>query len=200
MPSSFSEPERPIAAASPARPPDCWLVPNVHQPAQKCPRRHDHGRAVILHFQRRFDPKGRAVACRILAICPCLTSRSRLAFANPFQPKLVGLLVALRAWRPNGRSFLGVEHPELQAGHIGRLAHLAAQRVNLASEMAFGQSADGRIAGHLADGVGIDGQQQRRATHPRRGQRRFDSGMAGPDDNHVIFLRINEHGSSCLLL
>ena len=117
-----------------------------------------------------------------------------LAFANPLQPELIRLLVTLRARRPNRRTAFGVEHAELQAGHVGGFSHFAPHRVNFAGQVSLGQTADGRVAGHLADGVRIDGQEQSLAAHPRRRQRRLDPGMAGSDDDDVIFPGINEHG------
>jgi len=103
-----------------------------------------------------------------------------LAFANPFQPELIRLFVALRARRPNRRTALGVEHAKLQACHVGGFPHFASHRINLPREVSFGQAADGRVARHLADGVRIDRQQQSLAAHPRRRQCRLDPGMAGP--------------------
>ena len=70
----------------------------------------------------------------------------RFPFANPLEPELVGFLVTLCARCPDGRTSLGVEHPKLQAGHVGGFAHLAPQRVNLPRQMALGQTTDGRVA------------------------------------------------------
>ena len=66
------------------------------------------------------------------------------------------------------------------------LAHLSAQRINLPRQMSLGQSANRRVAGHLADGISVHRQQQSLATHPCCSQRGFDSGMAGTDDNDVV--------------
>ncbi len=50
------------------------------------------------------------------------------------------------------------------------------------------------LARHLADGVEIHGQEKHLAAHPRGGQRRFRPGVARSDDDHVVMLRILEHG------
>jgi hypothetical protein len=115
-----------------------------------------------------------------------LTSKIRLPFANPFQAELIGLLVALSAGRPNGRTFLGVEHPELQPVMSVALPISPPKRVNLARQMTFGQTADGRVAGHLADGVGIDGQQQSFAPMRAAAKRSLDAGMTRADHDHII--------------
>ncbi len=64
----------------------------------------------------------------------------------------VELAVGLGARALNGRAFAPVEHAELDAGGIGDPAHQAVQRVDLAHQMALAEAANGRIAGHLADG------------------------------------------------
>jgi hypothetical protein len=59
--------------------------------------------------------------------------------------------------------------------------------------VAFGESADRRVARHLADGIGIDGKQQRLASHSGGSQRGFDAGVARADYDHVILFWINKH-------
>ena len=93
--------------------------------------------------------------------------------------------VVLRPRRADRRALAGVEHAELDAGLVGDLGHLAAERVNFADELALRQAADGRIAGHLADLVGAEGDQERAAAHPRRRQRRLAAGVSGADDDDV---------------
>ena len=52
---------------------------------------------------------------------------------------------------------------------------------------------DGRIAGHVGDGIQTQGEQQRGATHPGRGQSRLTSGMTRTDYDHIIFSRKITH-------
>ena len=54
--------------------------------------------------------------------------------------------------------------------------------------MAFGQAADGRVAGHGPDGVGVDDRDKGPAAHSRRGQGRLAAGMAGADYGNIIFI------------
>jgi hypothetical protein len=84
--------------------------------------------------------------------------QSRLALANPLQTELVGLLIALGTRSPDRRSLLGVQHPKLKPAEVGGLAHLSTQSVDFSGEVALGKPANRRIAGHLSDGIQIDGQ------------------------------------------
>src|ERR1700722_18041533 len=59
--------------------------------------------------------------------------------------------VALGAGRPDGRAAGGIEEAELDAASVSDFAHDAAEGVDFANEMALGDSADGRVAGHLRD-------------------------------------------------
>jgi hypothetical protein len=122
----------------------------------------------------------------------------RLALADPFQTKLVRLFITLRARRPNGWAFLGVQHPELQTGHIRRLTYLTAKRIDLPRQVSLGQTPDRRIARHLPYRVGIDGEQHGLAAHASGGQRSLDPGMTGTDHYHIVFLWINKHGPFCV--
>src|ERR1041385_5902526 len=63
--------------------------------------------------------------------------------------------VALRARRPDGRSLRAIEHAELDRGVSGDAPHDAAERVDLANDSPLRDSADGGIAGQLADGVEV---------------------------------------------
>ncbi len=122
-----------------------------------------------------------------------------LTLARRLEPELIGFLVALRARAPHAGALGGVQHAELDAGGVGVDSHLAAERVDLAHHLSLGQSADGWVARHLADGVQVHGQEQRLASHARGSQRRLDAGMARPDDDDVIALGIDEHGRGVYL-
>ena len=115
-----------------------------------------------------------------------------LALADPFQPELVGLLIALGSRSPDGRPFPGVQHPKLEPGQVRCQAHFSTEGVNFPCQMALAQPADGRIAGHLADGIGVDGQQEGLATHARRRKRRLNAGMARTQDDNIILFREDE--------
>ena len=106
---------------------------------------------------------------------------------------MIGLFVALGARGPDGRAFFSVEHPELETGHAGVLAHFPAQGVDFTGQVAFGEAADGWIAGHLADSVGVDGEKQGLAAHASRSKGCLDPGVARTDNDYVVGFRVNEH-------
>ena len=90
-----------------------------------------------------------------------------LTLTNPLHPKLISFFVALSPWCPHSRASLGVEHSELKSGHVGALAHLSTERINLPCEVPLGQPSNRRVAGHLPDGVCVHRQHERLASHPR---------------------------------
>src|SRR6185503_5870559 len=69
-----------------------------------------------------------------------------LRLQNLAHPNPIGLLVALRPRRPHRRPAGSVQQSKLDANCIRNLAHNAAQRVDLAHQVPFGNSANRRIA------------------------------------------------------
>jgi hypothetical protein len=65
--------------------------------------------------------------------------------------------------------------------------------------MTLCKPANRRIAGHLTDGIQIDGQKEGLAAHSRGRQSRLNPGMAGSDYNDIIPLRIDEHAVKVLI-
>ena len=70
-------------------------------------------------------------------------------------PELIRLLVALRPWGLDGGALGGVQQAELDTGRIGGQAHLTAEGIDLADDVALGLSPDGGVAAHLGDGVDV---------------------------------------------
>jgi hypothetical protein len=62
---------------------------------------------------------------------------------------------------PHGRALGTIEHAELNARRIRRLAHQAAKGVNLADDLPLAHAPDGRIARHLRDGRAAQGHKRR---------------------------------------
>lgn len=106
-------------------------------------------------------------------------------FDDVFEGELVEFLVALGAGALHGGAFGAVEDAELQASQVGDAAHLAAQSIDLAHEVAFADAADGRIATHLPDGVAVHGEECGFEAHARGGKSGFAARMAGADDDQV---------------
>ena len=99
--------------------------------------------------------------------------------------------VDLGAGGAHGRPFAGIERAELDAGGVGPQAHPAAERVDLADHVPLGQSADGRIAGQVADAVHVLGEKQGLVAQSGGGHGRLAAGVSGPDHDDV-----ERHGSS----
>jgi hypothetical protein len=59
--------------------------------------------------------------------------------------------IALRTRSPDRWTLAPVQHPELQHRQICRTAHDSTQRIDLPHDGAFGDTADCRVARHLAD-------------------------------------------------
>ena len=95
-------------------------------------------------------------------------------------------LIGLRAPGANRGTLARVKKPELDSSLINRQAHLAAQRIHLAHQVALADAADRGIAGHLSDVVEIERQYQGLGAHPRRGERGLDPGVPGADHDDVV--------------
>lgn len=92
-------------------------------------------------------------AARISIISCLLEVEIFLLLDNLLHIDVIALPVRLHPQGVDGRAFAAVEHPALNKGSVRRLSHLAAQRVDLPHQMAFGGPADRRIAGHVGKAV-----------------------------------------------
>ena len=101
--------------------------------------------------------------------------------------------VGLRTQRVHGRALAAVEHPVLDAGLIGRARHLAAERVELAHKMSLARAADGGVAGHVADGIHIDGKADGVQPEPGGGQRGLNARVPRTDDGDVTASGVITH-------
>ncbi len=96
---------------------------------------------------RSPDPRRRRPGC----------VRFGLAGEQRLHRLAVELAVGLGAGAADGRALAAVEHPELDAGAVDGPGHEPVEGVDLADQLALGEAADGRVAGHLADGVEVVG-------------------------------------------
>ena len=78
-----------------------------------------------------------------------------------------------------------VQHPELNTCLVDRPAHNAVERIDLAHQMAFAKSADGRVAGHLADPVSAHRHKGCLCTHACGSSGRFAARMPSTDNDDV---------------
>ena len=93
--------------------------------------------------------------------------------------------IALCARRPHRRPLAAIQHAELQHGEIGRAAHDAAERIDLADHCALGDAADRRIARHLADGLERARNDRDASADPSSSNSGLGAGVAGADDDDV---------------
>ncbi len=97
----------------------------------------------------------------------------------------VQLAVRLRAGGSHCRAFAGVERAELDARAVGCARHGATQCIDLPHQMAFADTAHGRIAAHLPQRLDALGEQQRLRAHARGGEGRFSAGVTATDDDDL---------------
>ena len=104
----------------------------------------------------------------------------QLTHGPPIEPA-----ITLCTRGPHRRSLAAVEHPELHGGHIGGARHDPPQRVHFADHGAFGDTANGGVAGELSDLLQRSGDQRHRGTGARRRHRGLRAGVSGADHDHV---------------
>jgi hypothetical protein len=97
----------------------------------------------------------------------------------------VELAVGLGAGAAHGRALAAVEQAELDAARIGNAAHQSVQSVDFPDQVAFAKAADGRIAGHGADGGESMGHQGGSGAHASSRSRGFAAGVATTDDEDI---------------
>ena len=111
---------------------------------------------------------------------------------------LIQLPVRLGPEGVDRRSLSQVQHAVLDAGGVRRFAHLAPQGVQLPYQMAFARTPDGRIAGHVAHRVQVDGEQHRIQTHPGRRQGGLDPRVTRADHGNIAAASFKDHFPSPL--
>ena len=109
----------------------------------------------------------------------------RLVFQNLADRSLVQEAVGLGTGGTHGRALAAVEHAELDAALVGGQRHGAAEGIDFLDQMALADTADGRVAAHLAEGFHIVGQQQGLHAHACGCQRSLGAGMTAADHDHV---------------
>ena len=154
------KPERLQRLAKPARRParpaarrrccsgPMWIRPFRNVPVVTTSARQPNSRAVLERAARRRARRRR----RSSAAAPTIHAMPGSRVQRRAHPLPVRLLVGLRPRRPDRRPAAPVEHLELDPGRVDRQAHQAAERVDLADEVALGRPANRRIAGHVRHG------------------------------------------------
>ena len=108
-----------------------------------------------------------------------------LVFQHVANGCLVQNPVSLGAGGAYGRALAAVEYPELDTGLVCSPGHGTAEGVDFLHQVALADATDGRVAGHLPQGLNVVGQQQGLRAHARSRQRSFSAGMATTNDNDI---------------
>ena len=115
-----------------------------------------------------------------------ITSRFGVALIAACMACTVELAVGLGAGALHRRAFAPVQHAELDAGQVGDPTHQAVEGIDLADQMPLAEPANGRIAGHFADGSEAVGDQRRARAHAGGRSGSLAAGMAAADDDNVV--------------
>ncbi len=162
----------------------------VHDGLEECAGGQNHRRSKVLRATFDCDAANDNFAGDLFGeeIVNCFLAKLdiRLGLDHSLNFELISLLIGLGARRVHRGPFAIIEHPKLNSGPIDGFAHESAESINLAHELAFGNSADGRIATHLPNRIQAGGQQRHSQTHPSRCSRRLRSGMTGSDDDDFV--------------
>ncbi len=113
-----------------------------------------------------------------------------LVLQNRANRCLVQHTVSLSTGCSDSRSLACVEDPELNTATISSTCHGAIERIDLFDQMAFADTADGRVAGHLSKGLDVMGQQQCLGTDASRRQRSLRTGMTATNYDYIKVVRV----------
>src|SRR4030088_495618 len=89
--------------------------------------------------------------------------------------------ITLSPWRPYRWTLAPIEHSELEHREIRSSSHYSAKSVYLAYDGSLRNSADSRVARHLADRFERTSDETHSGTQTSCGNRGFGSGVTGPD-------------------
>jgi hypothetical protein len=109
----------------------------------------------------------------------------------------IKLAIGLRPGGADGGAFAGVQGAKLNTGSIGGAGHGAPQSIDFPDEVTLPNTADGRIAAHLAERLDALRHQESTRTHARGRQSGFSAGVTATDDDDVKGLRETHDWWSC---
>src|SRR5260221_13374699 len=98
----------------------------MHQTLQKGTGRDYNSRSVILDTKRGFNSLHFARVMQQLSGLSLAQIQIWFPFAYPFQPELIGLLIALSPWCPHRWALAGIQHSELKSTEVRGLRHFTA--------------------------------------------------------------------------
>ena len=151
-------------------------------------RGDDHGLCSILRPQVGAHPGHGPILRENFRDLGLLELQIFLHFQGVLHIFLVAPPVRLGAQRVNRRPLAPVQHPVLDAACVCGQTHFAPQSVQLPDQVALAGAADGGVAGHIAHGVQVDGEEKGVQPQPGGGQGSLNAGVARTDDGHVAFV------------
>ena len=92
----------------------------------------------------------------------------------------------MSARTPHRGSLGAVEHPELERTEIRDDSGISAERINLPDDLPLGDSADGRVAGHLGKTGQVHRNKEDRGPEISRGHSSFTAGMTSANNDDII--------------
>ena len=172
----------PVLGASPTRPPGFALSPANILPPMNVPA-----------AMTTFDARTTVPLCKTTPWIPSgptkrsatksSTSASRGCADGGLHLACIRGFVCLRTQRANRRALAFIEPARMDVRRVDADAHLAAERIDFACELALRRSADRRIAWHQPDGAAIAGHHQRVDTDPSRSEGCFQPSVSAADDD-----------------
>ncbi len=177
--------ESPIAGASPTRPAGICFSPMWMRPRRNVPVVSTTAAAEISRPSANLTPQTRpSFDDEIVGLG--FDHRRDWRFANRGLHGLrVKLAIGLGARAAHRRAFAAVENAELDAAGVGDAAHQAVEGIDFPHQMALAEPADGRIAGHGADGGEPVRHQRGFRAHAGGRSRGFTAGMAAANHDDV---------------
>ena len=164
-----------------------------HRAVQVRSRGDDHGLSFILRPQLGAHPADNPILCQHRHDLSLLQLQMFLKLQGVLHVLLIFPPVCLSPKGVDCRALAPVEHPVLDAAVICRHAHFAAQGVQLPNQVTLAGAADGRIAGHVAHRVQVDGEKNGVQPQPGGRQCRLDAGMTRADDGYVAASSVIGH-------
>jgi len=132
----------------------------VNQAVEEGARGQDDGASGDLRAAGEFYSCGFA----IIDLDACSLALDDYEVVNLLQPaphlSAVQIAVGLSARGLDGGTPAAVQQAKLYSGRVDDLRHYAAESIDFANDVAFGDTADSGIAAHLADRILIDGNQR----------------------------------------
>ena len=171
----------------PVRAGGAYHVADDRPPAEICPRSDDNSAHRVYGARVCRDGGNMAVRKADGNDLRLMQHEIFLRLQRLLHDLLIAPPVGLYAQGVDGGAFAAVEHPELNARSVRRLAHLAAEHIKLADEMPLARAADGGVARHVADAVEIHREAHGAQPEPRRGERGLDARVTGADNGNIKF-------------